>query len=136
MVGGDGLGDDGGEGGSEIPIPGVRIRADLIPQLKIVVAAELRFVKSVGAWGRSVFWVYKELEEETESRRRPRPKVGPMARPRYQATPWVPPGASSASRLLPLAHGASLTQKRYMYFSPILFPSFPARNRQIGRAHV
>ena len=49
MVGGDGLGDDGGEGGGEIPIPGVGIRADLIPHLKSVVAAELRFVKSVGA---------------------------------------------------------------------------------------
>ena len=49
MVDGDGLGDDGGEGGGEIPIPGVGIRADLIPQLKIVVAVELRFVKSVGA---------------------------------------------------------------------------------------
>ena len=48
MVGGDGLGDDGGEGGGEIPIPGVGIRAYLIPQLKIVVAAELRFEKSVG----------------------------------------------------------------------------------------
>ena len=48
MVDGDGLGDDGGEGGGEIPILGVGIRADLIPQLKIVVPAELRFVKSVG----------------------------------------------------------------------------------------
>ena len=47
MVNGDGLGDDGGEGGGEFPIPGVGITADLIPQLKIVVAAELCFVKSV-----------------------------------------------------------------------------------------
>ena len=29
MVDGDGLGDDGGEGGGEIPIPEVGIRADL-----------------------------------------------------------------------------------------------------------
>ena len=114
MVDEDGRGDDGGEGEGEILIPRVGIRADLIPQLKIVVAAELRFVKSVGGRGRSVFGVYKELEEKTESRRRPRPKVGPMAQPWYQAAPWVPPGASSASRLLPLPHSASLTQKSYM----------------------
>ena len=47
MVGGDGLGDDGGEGGGKIPIPGVGIRADLIPEMKILVAAELRFAERV-----------------------------------------------------------------------------------------
>ena len=51
MVGGDGLGDDGGEGGGEIPIPGVGIRVDLIPQLKILVATELRFAERDGGLG-------------------------------------------------------------------------------------
>ena len=46
--GAHGLGDDGGEGGGEFPIPGVGIGEDLILQLKIVVAAELRFIKSFG----------------------------------------------------------------------------------------
>ena len=45
MVGGDGLGDDGGEGGGEIPIPDVGIMLDLISQTKIVLAAELRFAE-------------------------------------------------------------------------------------------
>ena len=124
MVGRDGIGDDGGEGGGEIPIPVVGIRADLIPQLKIVVAAELRFVKSVGARGRSIFGVYMELEKKTESRGHPRLEVGPMARPRYQVASWVPPGSSSASWLLLLAHSASLTQKHYVYFPRFYFLRF------------
>ena len=46
MVDGEGLGDDGGEGGIEIPLSGVESRINLIPEMKIVVAAALWFVKS------------------------------------------------------------------------------------------
>ena len=77
MVDGDGLGDDGGEGGGEIPIPGVGIRADLIPQLKIVVAAELRFLKSVGGSGTIRFWGIYGAGGEDGVEAAPEAKSGP-----------------------------------------------------------
>ena len=45
MVDGDGLGDDGGENGVEIPLSGVENRTNLIPETNILVAAALWFAK-------------------------------------------------------------------------------------------
>ena len=45
MVDGDGVGDDGGEDGVEIPLSGVESRINLIPKMKIVVGAALWFAK-------------------------------------------------------------------------------------------
>jgi hypothetical protein len=46
MVGGDGVGDDGGEQTLKIPLSGVESRINLTPTMKIVVAAALCFAKS------------------------------------------------------------------------------------------
>ena len=46
MVGGDGIGDDGGEDPLEIPLSSVESRINLTPKMKIVVVAVLRFAKS------------------------------------------------------------------------------------------
>ena len=45
MVDGEGLDDDGGEGGVKIPLSGVESRINLISKMKIVVVATLWFVK-------------------------------------------------------------------------------------------
>jgi hypothetical protein len=68
MVDGDGLGDDGGEVGIEIPLSGVEGRTNLIPEMKIVVAAALWFAKSSVPLGRRVFWVYKDIRVKEEAR--------------------------------------------------------------------
>jgi hypothetical protein len=46
MVNGDGVDDDGGEDGVEIPLSGVEGRTNLTPETKIVVVAALYFTKS------------------------------------------------------------------------------------------
>ena len=42
MVDGDGVDDDGGEDGEEIPLSGVESRINLTPETKIMVVAKLR----------------------------------------------------------------------------------------------
>jgi hypothetical protein len=46
MVDGDGVDDDGGEDGVEIPLSGVEGRTNLTHETKIVVVAALYFTKS------------------------------------------------------------------------------------------
>ena len=58
MVDGDGVDDDGGEDGKEIPLPGVESRTNLTPETKIVVAAELRIVNQPPLLGLRVFLIY------------------------------------------------------------------------------
>ena len=41
MVDGDGVGDDGGKEGVEIPLSGMESRTNLIPETKIVMVAAL-----------------------------------------------------------------------------------------------
>jgi hypothetical protein len=67
MVDGDGLGDDGGEDGIEIPLSGVEGRTNLIPEMKIVVATALWFTKDSVPLGRRVFGVYKGVYERKEA---------------------------------------------------------------------
>ena len=94
MVGGEGLGNDAGEGGVEIPLPGGESMTGLISEMKTVMAVELWFAEHFVVLGRSVLGVYMELEEKMESRRRLRAKRAPMARPRYLTAPWGLPCAS------------------------------------------
>ena len=59
MVDGDGVDDDGGEDGQEIPLSGVESRINLTPETKIVVAAELRIANKSPLLGLRVFGIYE-----------------------------------------------------------------------------
>ena len=63
MVDGDGVDDDGGEDGDEIPLSGVESRINLTPKTKIVVVAAFRIAKKSVLLGFRVFGVYKESRE-------------------------------------------------------------------------
>ena len=62
MVDGEGVDDDGGEDGNEIPLSGAESRINLTPETKIVVVvAALRITKESVLLGLRVFGVYMEL---------------------------------------------------------------------------
>ena len=61
MVDGDGVDDDGGEEGEEIPLPGVESRTNLTPETKIVVAAELRIANQPPLLGLRFSRIYDDL---------------------------------------------------------------------------
>ena len=63
MVDGDGVDDDGGEDGEEIPLPGVESRTNLTPKTKIVVAAELRIADEPPLLGLRVSHIYQASRE-------------------------------------------------------------------------
>ena len=63
MVDGDGVDDDGGEDGEEIPLPGVESRTNLTPKTKIVVAAELRIANEPLLLGLRVSHIYQASRE-------------------------------------------------------------------------
>ena len=60
MVDGDGVDDDGGDVGDEIPLSRVESRINLTPETKIVVVAALRIAKESVLLGFRFFSVYKE----------------------------------------------------------------------------
>ena len=63
MVDGDGVDDDGGEDGDEIPLSGVESRINLTPETKIVVVAALRIAKESLLLGLRVFGIYEAPHE-------------------------------------------------------------------------
>src|SRR4051794_7124297 len=63
MVDGDGVDDDGGEDGEEIPLPGVESRTNLTPKTKIVVVAELRIANEPPLLGLRVSGIYDGVRE-------------------------------------------------------------------------
>ena len=63
MVDGDGVDDDGGEDGDEIPLSGVESRINLTPETKIVVAAELRIANEPPLLGLRVSDIYEGVCE-------------------------------------------------------------------------
>ena len=130
MVDGDVVDNDGGEDGEEILLPGVESRTNLTPEMKIVVAAELRIANQPLLLGLRVFLIYDGLSER-DGRDDARGAQGFGWRAQGVG---APPGAFGPSWPLSSrskAQSASPDEKLAWYFSPNLFPAKIAREKTL-----